>query len=409
MVMPIKPTFTKVFAPDDVYPGGPAAGFPTKVNVVIPTGYVPGTFAAPEGINFDTHELWEWVTNWLFLGTFAPDEDTHIVETDSVGLISATRLEVGGSTAGASVPSGLFTAPASADGPCLSVINTVGDNEPLFVTHSVAASTTAALFVQNLNGSGPVLAVSSAVSNTGTAISVVSNGNGMNLVSGGDGISITATDTAMTIVGDTGIVLTSGAAGRGLSINTANTEPAPLQLIPRTEPAAPAAGDVYVESDNNGDATNFERFKAFFSGAFQTVWTTPHSRVRFYAESLGESTTTTAGPVSKASITIPSSAGLRAGAILHIRTVCEVGVEPPDGVDRVTVAIRDSTAAVNIIAPRAINVEKGNGTANSRYVTLTADYTIPADGPRTIFLGFGGDGVNDAYIANASIEITGQF
>lgn len=415
--MPTKPTVTKVFAPDDLYTAGPAAGQPTKVNVIFGEGHVPGTFTAPEGINYDTHWLWRWVTDWVFLGTFAADEDAHIVETDSVGLLSAAFGEFIGTVAGVS--------------PTLTVEYPDGPNQALRVLRSSSTSASAAL-IQSDDSPGNVLTVVSAATNTGvalsvtappantattvnieggggTAVSITSAETAINIVSDETGISITSAQTAMTIVGDAGIVLTSGAAGPGISINTADTEPAPLRLIPRTEPAAPADGDIYVESDNNGDATNFQRLKAFYSGAFQTIWATPNSRVRFYAESLGESSTPGPGLVSKASITIPSSAGLRAGAIIHIRTVCEVGVESPGGVDRVALRIFDSTAAVNVTPLRPINVEVGNDAANSRYVTMTADYTIPADGPRTIFLGFTGDGANIAYIQNATIEITGQF
>jgi hypothetical protein len=36
---------------------------------------------------------------WVFLGTSAPDEDAHVVETDSTGKVSAAVAELGGNTA----------------------------------------------------------------------------------------------------------------------------------------------------------------------------------------------------------------------------------------------------------------------------------------------------------------------
>ncbi len=357
--MPIKPTLTFTFATDATFGSGPATG---EVTRVIPPsllqGFIPGTGVASEHVNYLENINGDWITNWLLVGTFDPDEDAHLVETDADGLISSTRSLVGGSTVGGAIPSARVTGPSAGDAPSLSVTFGSGPNRALNVSQSSAGSSASAAFIQNTDGTGEVLEVVSAGSNT----------------------------------------------GRGVSIITQDDNEAPLRLVGRNLPTAPALGDMYVD-----DTTDEERLRVFHNSQFNSVWTTANGIVRGYNESIGESTTSAGGTlISKVGITIPASAGLVVGSTVHLRGVCEMGANIPT-TTACQYGLRDSTSALDIVAARAVTIFTGTGIADERFVTVTADYVIPASGARTLFLGFISNGAIMVFIRNATLEITGQY
>lgn len=83
---------------------GPAAGFPTKNPVPSPAqGFIPGLGISAQQVNTVLNEVGTWLNNWVSKGTFSPDTDAHIVETNSTGKIFVIECEVGSITRNASV------------------------------------------------------------------------------------------------------------------------------------------------------------------------------------------------------------------------------------------------------------------------------------------------------------------
>lgn len=88
--MPTKPaTIPEIWASNTLYTTGPFIGDPTKVGpgATAQDGDRPGALfpTAAEHNNYQQYELTTWVATWLYLGTYDPDPDAHIVETDSTG------------------------------------------------------------------------------------------------------------------------------------------------------------------------------------------------------------------------------------------------------------------------------------------------------------------------------------
>ncbi len=384
--MPTKPITTFTLATDATFSSGPASGLSTRI--ILPSllqGHIPGTGAAAEHANYVGGITGDWISDWLFLGTSAADEDAHIVETDSDGLASATRINVGGSTAGGAVPSIEATGPSTGDAPAIEANFTTGPNNGLRVTRSSSTAGSAAL-VQSTDSSGNVLTVISAGTNTGAGLSVTGQS--------GTAVDVTAgSGTAADITAGTGL---------GVVITSTDGNPAPLHLDGRDVPSTPTLGDVYVD-----DLTDFERLRVYHSSDFQTAWTTTLGFARDYGESLGASSTGTSGSfITKVSVPIPASSGLQSSATVHIRAVAEVGTSIAGSI--IQLELLDATAPTSIES-RTIRTFEAAGAADERYVVFERDYTIPSTGARTFELGFQSDGVNTSYIRLASLEITGQY
>ena len=84
--MPTKPTVTFTLATNANYASGPFIGSATKVAPPTADGYVPGVIIDAEHHNFVGNAAGQWITDWVFLGTSAADEDAHLMETDSSGF-----------------------------------------------------------------------------------------------------------------------------------------------------------------------------------------------------------------------------------------------------------------------------------------------------------------------------------
>lgn len=103
--MPTKPTFTYLaWAYDSTWSVGPSSGSPTKSDYTIAAaqGHI-------EGKNYptraDVQNDWQnktsrVLTEWVLQGSSDPDEDAHIVETDSSGMVDVAALIVRGYASG---------------------------------------------------------------------------------------------------------------------------------------------------------------------------------------------------------------------------------------------------------------------------------------------------------------------
>lgn len=97
--MPTKPlTQPLLWADDAVYTTGPFIGSANKVVPAIgiaAEGHRPGALfpTAAEHENSQQNRLTQ-LARWVFLGTFSPDPDAHLVETDSTGRAGVHGLDV---------------------------------------------------------------------------------------------------------------------------------------------------------------------------------------------------------------------------------------------------------------------------------------------------------------------------
>lgn len=399
--MPTKPSTTYTFATDPTFDSGPASplGVTRIIPPSLPQGFIPGTGIAPEYINYLFNVSGAWLTDWVAQGSNAADEDAHLVETDDEGQVSAVRAVFGGALDGGPQASVILTAPgatAGAGNACTVTNATKGGNNALSVLQSVAGSTEAAGLFRSDDGTGPALEASVFAGATGPAIRAthdLSDGSipalDVSVNQGAGGVS-------------PGIIVTTD-SGYGIIVGTGGQR-APLRLDPNnTAPIVGLSGDVYYDDTDS-------RLRVRSDAAWRSLWHTTRGFVRAYAESLGETAFSAGGsPTAKASVNVPASDNLRAGAIVHVRCVCEVGSDNA-ATDDVQLGIFDSTAPADILALRDIRTFQASGAADEKYVVLEADYTIPGDGSRTFFLGYvGGGGAPQGYIARASIEVTGQY
>lgn len=98
--MATKPATTpRLWGTNPLYTTGPFIGQPGKVDPgigVAAEGHRPGAnFPTPaEFENYQQDRLTDWTTNWLALGTFDPDPDAHVVETDGTGRAGVHGLDV---------------------------------------------------------------------------------------------------------------------------------------------------------------------------------------------------------------------------------------------------------------------------------------------------------------------------
>lgn len=94
--MPTKPTLTRDFATASTYPAGhDVQGEQVRRDTPTPElGFQPGQPVLPEHINGELGLAWDWLRDWVFLGTSSADADAHIVETDGSGRISAVAATI---------------------------------------------------------------------------------------------------------------------------------------------------------------------------------------------------------------------------------------------------------------------------------------------------------------------------
>lgn len=82
---------------------GPHALEPNKSDVaadaIAPEGHVPGAlFPSAADVQNSVQNRSTLLARWLFEGTFLPNEDAHVVETDAVGKAGVAQLNVAGHT-----------------------------------------------------------------------------------------------------------------------------------------------------------------------------------------------------------------------------------------------------------------------------------------------------------------------
>lgn len=220
--MPVKPTVTFTIATNANYAAGPFTGSATKVAPPTADGYVPGTIIDAEHHNFVGNAAGQWITNWVFLGTSAADEDAHLMETDSDGFNATARMVLGGTSASSFALS--VTENSNATGTAAEFTNTGAG----FAVNAAAASTLAAVKgtctgsgpgVQGVNiggggvgvlgtGDGSAAGVSGVGDSGGTGTGVEGAGS----PGGGDGVSGSCTFAA-----------TAGVRGQGHASNTGTT------------------------------------------------------------------------------------------------------------------------------------------------------------------------------------------
>jgi len=94
--VPTKPSTVFTFATTTNYTVGARIGQPTKYAPIGTEGFIPGANAAPEQINYCFNVTGEWLSDWILLGTFNPDLDAHILETDGSGHTAIARAVLGG-------------------------------------------------------------------------------------------------------------------------------------------------------------------------------------------------------------------------------------------------------------------------------------------------------------------------
>ena len=398
--MPTKPVLgAYLWASDVNYSTGPAAllGTPTKVTPPLAEsdeGWKADQSPPAQWENFSVNAITQW-TEWVRLGSNAFAEDAHVVESNATGVITAPRMLVGSATLGAGAASMSIFQPAAAGGRALEVFNNTGTDETIFALHSAVASAAAVIHARQVNGSGPAILAELDIAATGDCIVVthavddVASAGVQVTVTGGAGQGIgSSTDEGYACALQT----TDGAAAR-----------APLRIVPRAvEPGTALDGDIYYDSAD-------DRLRLRSDFLWRSLWHTTEGLARRYAESLGETSFSAGGTqVAKVTIAFVAADNLRSGTTVHLRGVCEIGSDAAR-TDAVRVGFRDTTAGVDIVVPRNIRTFEATGAADEQYIVIEADYTLPLDGARTFILGRDGNGVDTAYIRNASLEITGQY
>lgn len=342
--MATKPGTTFQLATNVNYDTGPFNGSATKLPASdVANGFIPGEEILAENHNYYLHWAGEWITNWVDLGTSAPDEDAHIVETDAEGASQIAQVVIGGLSG------------ATAHGGHNLLVQ--GDD------HDAAVRITGGATQSSLEVSGGAAAPTALVEHTfgGTALSVESLLDGR----------------ALEVAG-----------------NPTSPQFAAMRLHPQDDdPTTQANGDLLY----NGTTEEFRATTT--AGAWRSLWASPLGHHRAYNDARVQQNTTSDTPVAVtgASITLPRS------GIVMVRAVAEIG---HDNVQNMRVRLFDATNLVEILA-RTILCQFGSGAATERDIVLEEQYAIPSSGLTNIQLQFdrGAAGVGTAYIRNASILI----
>lgn len=256
--MPTKPSdVLPHWAKNGVYTVGPFIGFATKVAIpagISDEGHVPGVTnpTSAEIQNQWQQVVYQWV-DWVRLGTFDPDADAHLCETDSTGQLGLHGLLVDHLTDSTAATLRGFTTFA----PVVSVEQNVGATGPLLQATGLA-TTGGPCITADQPGSGLGLFVSHSGA-SGNAASIQKTGAGgdaldvANLGSGGRAARFRSTGLHDAVEAD-------GSAGSD----------APLRLVPDNDPSTNRPGQVWVETFL-GLSYRFP-----ISGAIRRVWATAH-------------------------------------------------------------------------------------------------------------------------------------
>lgn len=205
--MATKPIVSFTFATDTNFSSGPYSGLATKVVPGSPAqGYVPATGIVCEFVNYQMNVLGDWSV-WLLAGTYDPDLDAHLVETDADGFGSLAQLTLGGTAAALQA--------------LIVTQNTGAQSSSIFATNTgtgfaLAASAVGAVAaVRGTNtGTGPGLeGLASGTNNVGVKGTGQGTAAGGQFTGGATGPGLTATAGA---TGDYGAVCTGVGAFAGL-------------------------------------------------------------------------------------------------------------------------------------------------------------------------------------------------
>ena len=358
--MAVKPSATVTWATNALYTVGPSIGNNTKEPLVGSSteGFVPGTGVASEQFNEPFNILGDWST-WLLAGTFNPDLDAHIIETDALGLTSVASVILGG-TASASFA--------------------------LSVTENSGATAAAATIVNTAGGIG----VQAQTNGTSTAIRGTNTSSGAAL----DAVATSGHALLMTQSSDLATTVST------VSMDARATEP---------------TVGISAEGDQFFRAGDFHRPGFFDGGEWRYVMGSPGGFIRRYANAPASvSTNASPGYITLASATLQGSDFPVATTTVHVRAVVEVGADIVGNIlrlilDDATSSVVFSEGDAGLGTDRFVRTFHGTGAPDERYVTIEADYVLPASGARSIRLRMGSDGGNFVYARFASLEVLGQY
>lgn len=212
--MPTKPLTTPLdWATNALYTTGPFIGSASKVApgaAVAAEGHRPGSlFPTPaEYENYQQNRLTAWVTEWVAVGTFNPDANAHIVETDSTGRAGVHGLDVIDTVdETAVVITGVNTLAPTVTATC-----TTG---AVVIASDVGNSTGTAFSASVGTGAGTGLdATLSATAAGGAGVRISTTG-----VTAADGIVVTS---AAGHVGDGAVIDVSAGGGVGITVRGSN-------------------------------------------------------------------------------------------------------------------------------------------------------------------------------------------
>jgi hypothetical protein len=205
--MATKPIVSFTFATDALVTGGPANGFPLKIAPGTPArGHIPGDPIVAEYVNYYENITGDW-TVWLLAGTYDPDLDAHLVETDADGFGSMAQLTLGGTSA--ALQALIVTQNTGAQSSSIFAENT---GTGFAMTASAVGSVAAVRGVGT--GTGPGLeGLASGTNNVGVKGTGQGTAAGGQFTGGATGPGLTATAGA---TGDYGAVCTGVGAFAGL-------------------------------------------------------------------------------------------------------------------------------------------------------------------------------------------------
>ena len=319
--MPTKPTDTFLLATNLNYAGGPFVGLPTKQAPPVLDGYTPGLVIAAENHNFIGNICGQWISNWLDLGTFNPDLDAHIVETDATGATGLAVANIGGTAASAfplavSANSGATGAAATIDNSLGGFGVTVTAVSGLAAVRATCTGSGPAVEALGTGGTGPGVRSTGGTSGAGASGGEFTGGG-----TAGHGIEATASNADGSAAVCTSDIASSEATVQVLRAGGGAPVRGLLQLQGTQDATAPLAGDFWRKSGASG----------FGRGAFrwydedgapggggpgrQTAWSTENGLGYGYAESLGDSSESAGALTTKVTLTlgVSTSPGVPAG------------------------------------------------------------------------------------------------
>ena len=324
--MPTKPGFAFTWATSPLYLTGPDTGTPTRVvGTPIPDGSIPGQDIFAQHINYMVGLSGDWLTDWVELGTFNPDEDAHIIETDADGQANIARVNIPGHTSGAS----------------LSVENSNGNFAQTILQTSALAGLRvtqqgAGPAIEALNlGTGPGLV---ATGGTGVGASTGVEANGGSL--GGYGLEAVgqaawAGVRAEGVVAEA-VIADGGTGAPAIVCNGVVSSPfrAGLHLRPQSPASSFADGDVLktpgIASTSRGALTVYDNAgapaagNAVGAGGVQTMWSSSEGIGYALAEALANNTDTIGSFVQALGYTLDSSDPQTPPGDYILRWECEV-------------------------------------------------------------------------------------